>query len=153
MEKRRNRSEAYQVLYHEIACSNDMISSFTNDDSIHGRLTGGFSYDETILELEDQLREEFWKIVDTCLTERQREVVHLCADGYTQMEIAKMLKVNQSSVAKQILGNKSYDINELGRKTIRTYGGITKRIHKVLEDNQEVKDILAKIAECRAEKW
>lgn len=38
------------------------------------------------------------------LTERQREVVQLYADGYTQREIGGMLEMNQSSISR-ILGN------------------------------------------------
>ena len=96
IDKRSNRSDHYQYLLLETACSNDMMEAFCNEDSISARLNP-FEYNEDLIELEDRLKKEFWRVVDTLLTSRQREVMHLYADGYTQMEIAKMLNVNQSS--------------------------------------------------------
>jgi|ERR1019366_4787336 DNA-binding NarL/FixJ family response regulator len=96
-EKRRNRSDQYQSLFHESSCSHDMLDIFPNDASIHDRLTGGFCYDESVLELEDELKDEFWNIVNTLLTDRQKEVIKLYSTGMTQMEVAAQLGVNQSS--------------------------------------------------------
>src|SRR5277367_7133233 len=147
MNKRQNRSDKYQYLLLETACSNDMMEAFCNDDSIYARLTGGFVYDERMLELEDRLKKEFWRVVDTLLTPRQREVIRLYADGYTQMEIAKMLNVNQSSVTKSLNGNVDY---KNGKKV---YGGASKKIRKIIENDDRIKDILKKISELRDENW
>jgi len=95
MEKRQNRSDKYQYVLLETVCSNDMMEAFCNEDSIYNRLNPNH-YDEDLMNLEDKLKVEFWRVVDTLLTTRQREVIRLYADGYTQMEIAKMLHVNQS---------------------------------------------------------
>ena len=100
MEKRATRSQAYQFLMVESLCSNEMMEAFSNEDSISSRLNP-YHYDDRMIDLEEKLKEEFWRIVDT-LTPRQKEVIRLYADGYTQMEIAKMLNVNQSSVTKSI---------------------------------------------------
>jgi DNA-binding NarL/FixJ family response regulator len=97
-ERKACRSDQYQALFNEVMFSNEMMTIFSNDDSLSKRLDP-FSYDERILELEDELKKEFWRIVET-LTTRQKEVLKLCAAGYTQMEIAKKLKVNQSSIVK-----------------------------------------------------
>ena len=94
--RRKNRSDHYQYILLETACSNDMMEAFCNEDSISARLNP-FEYNEDLIELEEQLKKEFWRVVDTLLTSRQREVIRLYADGYTQMEIAKVLGVNQSS--------------------------------------------------------
>jgi RNA polymerase sigma factor (sigma-70 family) len=145
--RRKNRSDSYQWVLLETACSNDMMEAFCNDDSIYARLSGGFAYDERMLELEDRLKKEFWRVVDTLLTERQREVIRLYADGYTQMEIAKMLNVNQSSITKSLNGNVDY---KNGKKV---YGGARKKIRKIIELDDEIKQILQEMADLRDEAW
>ena len=145
--KRSNRSDHYRYLLLETACSNDMMEAFCNEDSIYNRLSGGFIYDERMLELEDRLKKEFWRIVDTLLTPRQREVIHLYADGYTQMEIAKMLNVNQSSITKSLNGNVDYKNGKC------VYGGTKKKIKKIIEMDEAIKDIIQDIQELRDESW
>lgn len=144
--KRPNRSDKYQFLLLETVCSNDMMEAFCNEDSISARLNP-FEYNENLIELEDQLKKEFWRVVDTLLTPRQREVIHLYADGYTQMEIAKMLNVNQSSITKSLNGNVDYKNGKV------IYGGAKKKIRKIIELDNKIKDILEKIAIVRDEKW
>ena len=146
MNKRQNRSDKYQWILLETVCSNDMMESFCNEDSISARLNP-FDYNEDLIELEDQLKKEFWRVVDTLLTSRQREVIRLYADGYTQMEIAKMLNVNQSSITKSLNGNVDY---KNGKKV---YGGARKKIRKIIENDDKIKDILQKMSECRDNKW
>lgn len=147
MNKRQNRSDRYQWVLLETVCSNDMLESFCNEDSIYSRLTGGFVYDESLIELEEQLKKEFWRVVDTLLTPRQREVIRLYADGYTQMEIAKMLKVNQSSITKSLNGNVDY---KNGKKI---YGGARKKIRKIIENDDRIKEILGKMRDLKDERW
>jgi predicted transcriptional regulator len=144
--KRSNRSDKYQYVLLETVVSNDMLEAFCNEDSISARLNP-FEYNENLIELEDQLKKEFWRVVDTLLTPRQREVIHLYADGYTQMEIAKMLNVNQSSITKSLNGNVDY---KNGKKV---YGGAKKKINKIIENDEKIKEILNKIVETRNEKW
>lgn len=146
MERRKNRSDKYQWVLLETVCSNDMMEAFCNEDSISARLNP-FEYNEELIELEEQLKKEFWRVVDTLLTSRQREVIRLYADGYTQMEIAKMLNVNQSSITKSLNGNVDY---KNGKKI---YGGARKKIRKIIENDEKIKDILTKMAECRDNKW
>jgi DNA-binding CsgD family transcriptional regulator len=144
--KRQNRSDRYQWVLLETVCSNDMMEAFCNEDSIYNRLNPNH-YDEILMDLEDQLKKEFWRVVDTLLTPRQKEVIRLYADGYTQMEIAKMLNVNQSSITKSLNGNVDYKNGK------RVYGGARKKIKKIIENDDKIKEILTKIAECREEKW
>jgi DNA-binding CsgD family transcriptional regulator len=146
MERRKNRSDKYQYVLLETVCSNDMMEAFCNEDSISARLNP-FEYNENLIELEEQLKKEFWRVVDTLLTPRQREVIHLYADGYTQMEIAKMLNVNQSSITKSLNGNVDY---KNGKKI---YGGARKKIRKIIENDDKIKDILSKMTEVRDNKW
>jgi len=123
-----------------------MMEAFCNEDSISARLNP-FEYNENLIELEEQLKKEFWRVVDTLLTPRQREVIHLYADGYTQMEIAKMLNVNQSSITKSLNGNVDY---KNGKKI---YGGARKKIRKIIEMDDKIIDILNKMSEVRDNKW
>jgi len=146
MEKRKNRSDSYQYVLLETVCSHDMMEAFSNNDSISSRLNP-FEYNENILELEDQLKNEFWRVVDTLLTPRQREVIRMYADGYTQMEIAKILNVNQSSITKSLNGNVDY---KNGKKV---YGGARKKIKKIIENDERIKEILKRMTELRQEKW
>ena len=146
MDKRPNRSDKYQFLLLETACSNDMMEAFCNEDSISARLNP-FEYNEDLMNLEEQLKKEFWRVVDTLLTPRQREVIRLYADGYTQMEIAKMLNVNQSSITKSLNGNVDY---KNGKKI---YGGARKKIRKIIENDDKIKSLLQQMQEVRDEKW
>lgn len=144
--KRQNRSDKYQWLILETVCSNDMMESFCNEESIYNRLNP-FGYDETLIDLEEELKVEFWRVVNTLLTPRQRQVIRLYADGYTQMEIAKKLNVNQSSITKSLNGNVDY------KKKKVIYGGSRKKIRKIIEDDIKIKEILQKIRDCRDNKW
>ncbi len=146
MTKRQNRSDRYQWVLLETVCSNDMMEAFCNEDSISARLNP-FQYNEDLIELEEQLNKEFWRIVDNLLTDRQRQVIRLYADGYTQMEIAKMLNVNQSSITKSLNGNVDY---KNGKKI---YGGARKKIKKIVENDEKIKEILSKMHELRENKW
>ena len=146
MVKRQNRSDRYQWVLLETVCSNDMMEACCNEDSISARLNP-FEYNEDLIELEEQLKKEFWRVVDTLLTSRQREVIRLYADGYTQMEIAKMLNVNQSSITKSLNGNVDY---KNGKKI---YGGAKKKINKIIQSDEKIMEILRRIADVREEKW
>jgi predicted DNA-binding protein YlxM (UPF0122 family) len=156
-EKRSNRSDHYQHLLVETAWPNEMLESFSNEESVYKRLNP-FSYNDKIAELEDELKREFWRIVNEHLTERQRQVVRYYADGYTQQEIAGKLQVNQSSITKSLNGNVDYkhvstDKNGGMKKTKKIYGGIKKRIRKLIEQDVKIREILQKISDLRDENW
>ncbi len=146
VERRKSRSDHYQYLILESSYSNEMLDVFCNEDSISGRLNP-FAYSEELIDLEEELKVEFWRVVDTLLTDRQKQVIRLYAEGYTQMEIAKILGVNQSSITKSLHGNTDYS---KGRKI---YGGAKKKIRKIIEDDEAIKDILKRIQEVREAKW
>jgi DNA-binding CsgD family transcriptional regulator len=146
MERRKNRSDKYQYVLLETTCSNDMMEAFTNADSISNRLDS-FMYNEELMDLEEDLRKEFWRIVNDLLTDRQKQVIKLYADGYTQMEIAKMLNVNQSSITKSLNGNVDY---KNGKKI---YGGARKKIKKIIENDDKIKAILTRMQDLRETKY
>lgn len=146
-ERKSTRSDRYQVLFAERIVPAEMLESFSNDDGVFRRLNP-FGYSDEIADLEEQLKKEFWRIVDTALTPRQRDVVRLYADGYTQMEIANILNVNQSSITKSINGNVDY---KNGKRSI--YGGTKKKLCKIIETDERIKNILNKISDLRNENW
>lgn len=141
------RSAKYQYLIREVYFSADVLSYFSNEQSISYRLNP-FKYDEEILLLEDQLKEKLRDICKKQLTERQYDVLKMHLDGYTQVEIAKALNVNQSSVNKCIHGNSEY-----GKRRGRVYGGLVKKLRKILSEDSDFQNILKRIDELREEKY
>jgi predicted transcriptional regulator len=123
-----------------------MREAFSKQDSIGFRIDP-FKHEEEIIDLQEELRLEFWKVVEDCLTDRQKQVIKLVCADKTQMEIAKILGVNQSSITKSLHGNVDY---KNGRKV---YGGASRKIIKSLETNIRVQEILARINELREEKY
>ena len=82
-----------------------------------------------------------------------KEVIKYMADGYTQMEIAKVLNVNQSSVVKNFQGNTQYSKDEEGLDVKRQYGGSKKRLIKISEIDNKILDILDRISKVREQLW
>jgi predicted DNA-binding protein YlxM (UPF0122 family) len=150
---KKTRSESYQWVLLEAPCAPDLLTEFAEMQSLRGMLNNS-EYNEELYDLQDQLKKEFWRLIDTELTVRQRQVLHLYSDGYTQIEIAKKLKVNQSSITKSINGNCDYRIkvDKNGKKVDgnnkkRIYGGAKKKLSKLVSTDKVIQDILRKIAE------
>lgn len=140
-DRTKNRSDRYQWVLIESPCSPEMLTEFSDSNDIVGQLNP-FAYNEEELELKDKLKECFWRLVNTKLTERQREVITLYCQKYTQTEIAKKLNVNQSSITKSINGNSDYRKNEK-----KTYGGTIKKLKKLSEQDDEIKAIISRLSE------
>lgn len=141
IDRTKSRSESYQHLLIESSYAPDILSEVADCEGIYTHLNP-FGYSEELLELKDKLKFEFWRLVDEKLTQRQREVLRLYCDGYTQTEIAKKLNVNQSSITKSINGNCDYRGN--GR---RLYGGSRKKLQKLAETDEVIQEILKQIME------
>lgn len=146
--KIKNRSDAYQPLLLEISCAHELLDIFTENDSIYKKLNP-FHYNDEVAELEDQLKKELWRIIEENLTERQKEIVKMTAAGKTQVEIAKVLGVNQSSIVKSLNGNQSYVPKDMINGKPLTYGGVKLKLQKIVKEDMAVNAILAKIAELR----
>jgi DNA-binding CsgD family transcriptional regulator len=142
-DRSKNRSDRYQWVLVECPCSPEMLTEVSDSDGIGAQLNP-WGYNEELFELKDKLKAAFWRIVDTQLTSRQKEVIHLYAEGFTQTEIAKKLNVNQSSITKSINGNCDY---RNGRKV---YGGARKKLRKIAEKDDEIKDILERISDIQS---
>lgn len=129
----------------EVLCGDIVWDNFTNQDALDYALNP-WRYDETLMGLQDELKEEFWIMAKAVCTERQLECLTMYAHGYTQMEIAKALDVNQSSVTKALYGNVDY---KNGKKT---YGGVVKKLKKAVKNSQKIQSLLIQIRELREEK-
>ena len=140
--RKKNRSDIYQPMYTELPHSNEMMAEFSNTQG----LVENYSPEdkERLLDLREQLAVEARRLIKEHLTDRQREVVELCVEGYTQIEIAKKLNVNQSSVTKSLNGNCDY------RNGRRVYGGSKRKMRKLSENDDKIKEILAEIAEIHS---
>lgn len=135
-----NRSNSYQWILLECPCSPEMLAEISDGDGVMSQLNP-WKYNEELLDLKDQLKVEMWRLIDTQLTPRQKEVIHLWVEGLTQTEIAKKLGVNQSSITKSINGNTDYS----GGKKI--YGGARKKLQKLAAKDEKIQLILKRIGE------
>ncbi len=144
VDRTKNRSDHYQHLILESSCSSEMLADFAETDSIYSKLNP-FGYNEELLELKDQLKVELWRVINTQLTARQKEVITLYAQGLTQIEIAKRLNVNQSSVTKSLHGNIDY------RNGRRVYGGAKKKLKRIADKDEVIQGILKRIAELQSD--
>lgn len=146
-----SRSDAYQHLYHEILLSADDMRNWSNGKTINS-LLDPFAYDERLLDLKDQLIARVKSLIVANLTPHQLEVLTMLIDGYTQMDIAKRLGVNQSCITKCINGNISYANDKNKQKETKYYGGIFKKLKRVAAEDEQIKAILAEINELQEEK-
>lgn len=144
MEKRPNRSDQYQHLFSEIMYSHEMLSGFSNHEGISSRLCP-YQYDEQLLDLQDRLKDEFWRVVKESLSERQGEIIRLIGkEGKTQAEAGKAMGNNQSSINKALLGSSKGDNPPTG-----SYA----KLREAVFADPVIITILAKIEELQEEKW
>ena len=143
LDRSKNRSDIYQPLLLESCFAPDVLAEYADVRSMYYKEDPEL-HDE-LLDLKEQLIQEFWRLIDTKLTERQRQVLHLYAEGFTQTEIAKKLNVNQSSVTKSINGNCDY------RNGRRVYGGAAKKLQRLAAKDDKIQSILKRISEISAE--
>lgn len=138
-----NRSNGYQHLFAEQSYSHEMLSDFAESQGMNENYSP--EDHELLLDLHEQLTEEFWKLVNEQLTPRQAQVLKLLAMGYTQIEIAKQLNVNQSSITKSVNGNCDY------RNGRRVYGGGKKRIRTLVKEHPVFQELFKKIGEIHSQ--
>lgn len=143
MDRSKNRSDRYQSIFAELSFSNEMMADFAANQGLYAK--GSNDYNEELLDLKTELKKELWRLIDTALTERQRQVLRLYAEGFTQIEIAKKLNVNQSSITKSINGNCDY------RNGRRIYGGSKRKLRRLAAKDEKIQAILARIAEIYEE--
>lgn len=147
------RAAQYQNLYWEVIAGSDTLTSFHNEDGLYRRLNP-FSYNEDIIELEEELRIEFWRLVEESMGEKQKFVLKGIAAGRTQEEIAESLGIHQSSVAKALGTECSVKrvVGEDGKVTLQKSGSKFK-LRLLIDSDPAIQQILARIAAIREESW
>lgn len=143
MGRKSNRSNGYQHLFAEQPYSNEMMAEFSEAQG----LVENYNPEdrEKLLDLREELRVEFWRLAKENLTERQFQVIELLAKGFTQIEIAKQLNVNQSSITKSVNGNCDY------RNGKKIYGGAKKKLRRLADQDEDIQSIIVQIAEIHAQ--
>lgn len=148
-DRHKNRSDRYQTIFCELSYSHEMLQEFSDQSGCVEEYKPEDK--EKLLDLKDDLIKEFWRLVESELTERQAEVIRLCAQGFTQIEIAKKLGVNQSSITKSINGNCDYRSTNKKESeddsNKRSYGGSKRKLKKLIAKDEKIKSILAQMAE------
>jgi DNA-binding CsgD family transcriptional regulator len=143
MGRKSNRSNNYQHLFAEQSYSNEMMAEFSESQGLIENYKPEDK--ENLIDLKESLHKEFWRLAKENLTERQFQVIELLAKGFTQIEIAKQLNVNQSSITKSVNGNCDY------RNGKRVYGGAKKKLRRLADQDSQIQEIIAQIAEIHAQ--
>ena len=130
--KKRNRSDSYQYRMVEVPIDPHVLSHFSAEDGLSEQMrNSGFS--EEIMKLRKNLIDEIKRLINNILTERQREVINLRLKGLTQVEIADLLGIHQTTVHKTISGNIDYKNGEA------RYGGAIKKLQKACQKDDKIK--------------
>lgn len=130
---RPTRSDKYQYLILERAVDTPFLHSFSLHDGLYS--ANDALVEEQLYTLRERMKKRMYELMEIHLTERQKILINMWTDGYTQMEMAKILGINQSSVTKSIHGNVEY---KSGRKV---YGGTIKKMKKLVVDDPEMQEI------------
>lgn len=134
------RSDKYQYVICEISMDLSLHSqSFDLESRLHSN-----AISDNFACYNDQIYQRIIDIAFTSLTPRQREVLKMFMEGKTQIEIAKTLNVNQSSIAKCLNGNTEYGKCYGGK----TYGGLGKKLRKFILQDSMIRKILGDMRYC-----
>jgi DNA-binding CsgD family transcriptional regulator len=144
MGKKTNRSNGYQHLFAEQSYSNEMMAEFSEAQGLIENYTPEDK--EQLMTLREELRLAFWRLAKDNLTARQYQVLELLAKGNTQIEVSKILGVNQSSITKSVNGNCDYSNSKR-----KVYGGCKKRMRKLSEKDEQIQKLFAQIADIHSQ--
>ena len=140
MPERKSRSDSYQWVINETPVDFQSIESAVgNSRSIYtcSHLHPfNIVTNQQFLELNDSAIARIFQLAKQSFTKRQYEIFDLYLQGKTQMEIAKILDVNQSSITKGLMGNVDY--NHKGKR----YGGMAKRLANLIVRDNVLRNIL-----------
>lgn len=131
------RSDTYQHLFREVLFTPEQWGVVSNTPAMADQTTI-----HELLDLDEDLRLRMWQHIDLHLTANQRAILQLVYLDYTQWEIADKLGINQSSVHKTLHGNSDYS-----GPTMKRYGGIGKKLTKIILHDPDIRAIMQKIEE------
>ena len=143
MSQKRNKSDSYQHKIVEITVDPTKLNDFSLDDGL-GFALNTSKFSEEFYELRQQLIQEVLRVVGTCLTQRQSEVITLRLKDLTQIQIAEKLGIHQTTVHKLLMGNIDY---ANGKKR---YGGAIKKLKKMCLKDGKIIYILSEMEILRA---
>jgi len=125
----------------EISIDPILLNNFSTEEGI-GAYFNSYASSEEFQGLKSELLYEVMDIINNCLTDKQKEVIHMTyIEGKTQNEIAQELGKHQTSIHKCIKGNLDYSNG--GKR----YGGALKKIRKLCSKNEKIQSILKKMRE------
>lgn len=125
----------------EISIDPILLNNFSTEDGI-GAYFNSCAVSEEFQQLKHELLSEVMSIIDNCLTEKQREVMHMTyVEGKTQNEISNELGKHQTTIHKILQGNIDYNNQK------KRYGGALKKIRKLCANNEKIQDILNRMRE------
>lgn len=129
----------------EISIDPTLFNNFSNDQGFSSAL-GSLATSEEFQTLRNELVRELLIIIETQLTDTQREIVKMTyIEGKTQMEISSILGTHQTAIHKGLCGNLDYSSNR------KRYGGALKKIRKLCAKNPKIQEILNRIREKNEE--
>lgn len=114
----------------------------TLQEAIYLKASFGFDGNNNILEF-DEMSE--WKF------DNIEETYDLEVAGQWHNFIANNLMISNSSITKSIHGNVDYSSPINGGKT--SYGGVVKKLNRIIENDPIIKEIKNKISEIRNSSW
>jgi len=125
----------------EISIDPILLNNFSTEDGI-GAYFNSCATSEEFQQLKNELLEEVMSIINSSLTEKQREVMHMTyMEGKTQNEISNELGKHQTTIHKILQGNIDYNNQK------KRYGGALKKIRKMCKKNEKIQSILNKMRE------
>ena len=127
--------------YIEININPIMLNNFSNEEGM-SEFLANHACSEEFQKLKTELLEEVLKIIDQCLTPKQKEVIRMTyIEGKTQNEISCELGKHQTTIHKILQGNIDYNNKK------KRYGGAIKKIKKLCNNNVKIQKILSKMKE------
>ncbi len=139
MNKNPCRSDKYQYKLLELCCPQEwfytMAEQEKQDPEQHDRY----------LDLRAELFKALKALMKRKLTPSQYIVIDLTLQGFTQIEIAKKLGRNQSSITKSMHGNVDYRQEKRNATGPKQYGGSFKKIRRLAAEDPKIQSILAQI--------
>lgn len=137
-----SKSSNSQYLYREVVVDPVILSTVYLGDAKFQ--SNEVELMEEFKELQDDLVVRVMEVINTQLTERQREVmIKTYIEQRTQMEVADLLGVCQTTIHKIISGN--IDYSNGGRR----YGGALKKIRRLCETDEKILEVLSRMEEIK----